>query len=288
MPDRERDTRHLNIENDESAVPQHGTGPLDYLVPWVIELRIIGTTQVIQIQVKEQMTLGRGDGRRAGQGPDVDFDPYNGHYLGVSRVHAVLTARNSRVTIRDLGSSNGTYVNGGRLNPEQDFRLRHGDHLVLGRLEMQVSFVVMPSSHEKNETPYSDVTIPRMASGQRVLLLEDDERVAQTIAYVLEEAGFNVIVTRTVTDALTLVDGDMPDLIVMELMLPDRNGLELVHYVRECDEGHGLPVIVVSSVSGGYQMGQAIEAGVDVFLSKPVGVDELMRGLGKVLTQMGS
>jgi len=281
------DTRHLNIGQTEAATPQRGTGPLDFLVPWVIELRITGTAQVLQVQVEEQMTIGRSDKHQTNR-PDVDLSDYNAHYLGVSRHHAVLTARNSRVTIRDLGSSNGTYLNGGRLEPNKDYRMRHGDFLTLGKLEMQVSFVVMPSSYEKHAHPYADVSIPMIGSGQQVLILEDDERVAQTISYVLEKAGFTVVAARTVTDALSLVDQKMPGAIVMELMLPDRSGLELVEYIRRHEQGEDVPLIVVSSVAGGYQMGQAIEAGVDVFLSKPVGIDEFIRGISKVVPQMGS
>jgi len=280
------DTRHLNIGKTEAAIPQRGTGPLDFLVPWVIELRITGTAQVLQVQVEEQMSIGRSDKHQVNR-PDVDLSDYNAHYLGVSRHHATLTARNSRVTIRDLSSSNGTYLNGGRLDPDKDYRLRHGDFLTLGKLEMQVSFVVMPSSYEKHAHPYADVTIPVIGSGQRVMILEDDERVAQTISYVLEKAGFNVIAARTVTDALSMADDEMPNAIVMELMLPDRSGLELVEHVRNQEAGETIPIIVVSGVAGGYQMGQAIEAGVDVFLSKPVGIDEFIRGITKLVPQMG-
>jgi len=287
MAGNKSDTRHLNIGKTETATPQRGTGPLDFLVPWVIELRITGTAQVLQVQVEELMSIGRSDKNQTNK-PDVDLSDYNAHYLGVSRHHANLTARNSRVTIRDLGSSNGTYLNGGRLEAEKDYRLRHGDFLTLGKLEMQVSFVVMPSSYEKHAHPYADVTIPEIGSGQQVLLLEDDERVSQTISYVLEKAGFTVVSASTVTDALSMVEENMPGAIVMELMLPDRSGLELVEYIRNREDGEDVPLIVVSGVAGGYQMGQAIEAGVDVFLSKPVGIDEFIRGITKLVPQMGN
>jgi CheY-like chemotaxis protein len=56
-----------------------------------------------------------------------------------------------------------------------------------------------------------------------------------------------------------------------------------VNYLRNRDDGTHIPIIVVSSITGGYQKGQAMEAGVDVFLSKPVGVDELIRSFNEVM-----
>jgi CheY-like chemotaxis protein len=278
----DNETRRIQIDDVEFAKPRHGTGPLDFLIPWVIELRIMGTPQVLQIKISEHLVLGR-DTDQDDAAPEIDLRPFNAHYLGVSRRHALLTARNSRVTIRDLDSSNGTFVNGGRLEPGQEYRLRHGDHLTLGKLMMQVSFVLVPSSSETSEEPYKDVTIPKIGSGQNVLLVDDDKRMIETISYVLERAGFNVRAVGTTLEAIQSMESGPADIVVMELMLPDRTGLDIVNYLRTRDDGTYTPIIIVSSITGGYQKGQAIEAGVDVFLSKPVGVDELMRSFNEVM-----
>ncbi len=280
-------TRHLNIDHSSPPIPRRGTGPLDYFVPWVIELRIIGTPDVLQVQLNESMMIGRG-GKGSKTLPDIDLDIYDGYQMGISRQHAVISALNSRVSIRDLNSSNGTYLNGGKMQAGYEYRLRHGDRLAFGQLEVQVSFVLTPSSHEKNEIPYSDVMIPVIGSGQQVMVVEDDERLAFTMARVLEIAGFEVVIARSVTTAITLAERQMPNAILMELMLPDRSGLDLVEAVRLNKHGAKLPIIVVSGASGGYQMGKALEAGVDVFLNKPVGVDEIVTGFTKVLSQMST
>ena len=278
----DNETRRINIEDAGFASPQPGTGPLDFLIPWVIELRIMGTPQVLQIKISEHLLLGR-DTDQDEAAPEIDLRPFNAHYLGVSRKHALLTARNSRVTIRDLDSSNGTFINGGRLEPGQEYRIRHGDHLTLGKLMMQVSFVLVPSSSETSEEPYKDITIPRLGSGQHVLLVDDDVRMIETISYVLQRAGFQVTSVGTTMEAIQSMENMPADIVVMELMLPDRSGLDIVNYLRSRDDGHYTPIIVVSSITGGYQKGQATEAGVDVFLSKPVGVDELIHSFNEVM-----
>jgi CheY-like chemotaxis protein len=278
-------TRHLKPEKTSAQPARPGTGPLDYAMPWIIELRVVGTPSVLQVQVRELISVGRADKDR-GINPDIDLDPFRGYQLGVSRRHAVISARNSRVTLMDKGSSNGTFINGAQLEPEQEYRVRHGDTIAFGRLALQVFFVVTPSSHEKNHMPYNEVIIPIIASDQTVLVVEDDEKVANAIGSVLEQAGFSYVWKGSVIDAMTYINTALPSIIILELMLPDRSGLEVVQFVRSRPEGASIPLMVVTSATGGYQMGQAIEAGVDVFLTKPVGIDELLTGLSKVVAEI--
>lgn len=278
-------TRLLERDDTQARRPRRGTGPLDYLVPWVIELRLIGTPSVLQVQVREAMVMGRMDRDRLAC-PDIDLEPFNAYLLGVSRQHAAISARNSRVTVCDLHSVNGTYLNGDRLMPDREYMLRHGDVLMLGRLQVQVIFVLTPSSCDKNDQPYTDVEIPLLGSGQHVLVVEEDMHVAQTISVVLEQAGFSVTTTTSIDEALYISEERMPQAVVTELILGNRSGLDFVTHLRE-QGGQDMPIVVVSGVVGGYQMGQAIDAGVDVFLSKPVGVDEIIRSFTKILPQMG-
>jgi len=275
-------TRHLNPDVVSNLSPRLGTGPLDYAIPWVIELRIVGTPTVLQVKVTESMMIGRGD-TDSPKRPEVDLAPYNGYEQGVSRTHAVISARNSRVSVRDLGSSNGTFLNGARLEAGQEYRLKHGDSITFGRLELQLFFVVTPSSYEKEDMPFSEVIIPTIAKGARVLILEEEHQVAHAIQSVLEQAGFIVTWAANLTQALTLVEHNMPDIVLMELMLSEGNGLNLIHFVRKHPKGTNIPIVVVSSSTGGYQMGQAIDAGADMVLTKPVGIDELLRGMSKVV-----
>lgn len=275
-------TRHLNSDVMSNLPPRIGTGPLDYAIPWVIELRIVGTPTVLQVKVTESMTIGRSD-EDSPKRPEIDLAPYNGYENGVSRTHAMISARNSRVTIRDLGSSNGTFLNGARLELGQEYRLKHGDTLMFGRLEVQLFFVVTPSSYEKEHMPFTEVVIPTISQGDRVLLLEEEEQVANAIKSVLEQAGFVTTWAPNLTHAITLTEHNMPDIVLMELMLNEGNGLNLIHFIRNHPQGAKVPIVVLSPNTGGYQMGQAVDAGADMVLIKPVGIDELLRGMSKVI-----
>jgi CheY-like chemotaxis protein len=99
----------------------------------------------------------------------------------------------------------------------------------------------------------------------------------------LEHAGFRVTVADSAERALGLITHQMPDAIILDLMLPDMNGLDLVRYVRKQEGGEDVPMIVCSGATGGFQMNKAKDAGANMFLGKPVSVEDLVRAIGSVI-----
>ena len=118
------------------------------------------------------------------------------------------------------------------------------------------------------------------------MVLEDDNHVAQTMQDVLTKIGFEVTLVNNITDAMFMLVSDLPHAIVTELMMPDKSALDLIHYVRSREDGKELPFIVVSNASGGGRMNKAAQAGVDLFLKKPFGIDELVQGINQIVPKM--
>ena len=100
-------------------------------------LRLLEGGEDIALANREEFTLGRRSEHQPTL-PDIDLAPYQGYARGVSRVHAVIRRRGTRVLLKDLNSSNGTYVNGRRLNPSREEPLANGDILALGTLKLQI------------------------------------------------------------------------------------------------------------------------------------------------------
>jgi hypothetical protein len=102
-----------------------------------ISLHIIESGQILPLADRTEFTLGRS---AEGQPivPDVDLTAYNAYANGVSRLHAAIKLVNNRVIVVDLGSSNGTYLNGVRLSPYIETPVSHGDLIYLGKLKIQV------------------------------------------------------------------------------------------------------------------------------------------------------
>jgi CheY-like chemotaxis protein len=262
-------------------MPQRVTGPLDVALPWVIEFRIVGTTSTLPARVTESMLIGRSDPDH-GIVPEIDLTPFAAHMKGVSRRHAVILAKDNSIVVKDLGSANGTRLNGYTLNPNQPYLLRHGDELAFGQLIVQVLFAVVPLAH----TP-QDTVIPTIGSGQRVLVVEDDADVAAVFGMILEQAGFHVSLVHTGMEAIGTMHEQLPDALILDILLPDMDGLDVAVYLRKQQKpGQHIPVVVVSGATGGFQMNKALDAGVDLFLGKPVGVDEIIDAFIRLMPQM--
>ncbi len=100
-------------------------------------LHLLDTGQMLPLTDRSEFTLGRiSEGQPIM--PDIDLSPYQAYARGVSRLHAVLKREASRVFLMDLGSSNGTYVNGKRLTPNVDHVISNGDVVALGKLKIQI------------------------------------------------------------------------------------------------------------------------------------------------------
>jgi pSer/pThr/pTyr-binding forkhead associated (FHA) protein len=98
---------------------------------------LLDTGQMMPLNGRNEFTLGRvSEGQPIM--PDVDLSPYQAYASGVSRLHAVIKRVTQGVVIMDLGSANGTYVNGKRLSVNVEQVLDHGDVVALGKLKIQV------------------------------------------------------------------------------------------------------------------------------------------------------
>ena len=123
-------------ESIREPVKKAVAAPVVNLNNWAT-LHLLDTGQVLPLTERNEFTLGRiGEGQPIM--PDIDLSPYQAYASGVSRLHAVLKRDARRVMIMDLGSSNGTFVNGKRLNPNIDQPINNGDIIALGKLKIQV------------------------------------------------------------------------------------------------------------------------------------------------------
>ena len=97
------------------------------------------TGMTILLRPKSSLTIGRRD-ETTNSIPDVDLAPYGAVERGVSRQHGRLDVAEGTIMLTDTGSSNGTYLNGQRLLPNQPRILREGDEVRFGKLVTHISF----------------------------------------------------------------------------------------------------------------------------------------------------
>ena len=168
----------------------YNTGPLaaagtDYFMPnATLRVEIEGGPEPVLIKPKQELIFGRRD-PATGAMPDIDLTPYAGYRMGVSRRHAAIRSPDeSHLDIWDLGSSNGTFLNGQRLNAHRPYRLRDGDRLRLGQMIIRIFFqppdesaINATGEHEAVDTPDPEEQVPVV------------EPVFPSLAEILNEHG---------------------------------------------------------------------------------------------------
>lgn len=136
-----RETDHLDpsvLQSGEAKAIQTA-GSTIFTDDMVLRIEIEGGATPIILQPKQEMVFGRRD-PATGAMPDVDMTPYAGYRMGVSRRHAAIRYQDRRLDLWDLGSSNGTFLQGVRLNAHRPYQIRDGDEVRLGQMVLKLYF----------------------------------------------------------------------------------------------------------------------------------------------------
>ena len=117
-------------------------------------------------------------------------------------------------------------------------------------------------------------------SGPRILVVDDEQQILRALRTSLRGAGYEVETAETVEGALAAAGMRPPEAIVLDLMLPDGTGTDVL---REFRKWSPAPVIVLSAIEDEREKVAALDAGADDYVTKPVGIDELLARLRAAL-----
>lgn len=115
-----------------------------------------------------------------------------------------------------------------------------------------------------------------------VIIIEDEPDAAELFAEMMRVNGFRVIKMFSSAPAIPIISQEKPDLILLDIMMPDISGLEILRYIRREPELAEIPIIVVSAKSMPGDIKTGIEAGASIYLTKPVGFLDLKQAVEKV------
>lgn len=112
-----------------------------------------------------------------------------------------------------------------------------------------------------------------MTTKEKILIVEDEQTIRNFMQAILSAKGYDVLLARSGAMADTMIASHCPDLIILDLGLPDTDGMNVLSRVREWSK---IPVIVVSARSHERDKVVALDAGADDYLTKPFGTEELL------------
>jgi two-component system KDP operon response regulator KdpE len=123
-----------------------------------------------------------------------------------------------------------------------------------------------------------------VSAARRVLVCDDEPQILRALKVVLREAGFEAIPAETGEEALDRAAVRPPDAAIVDLVLPDIDGIEVCRRLREWSE---MPILVLSAVGEEEEKVRALEAGADDYVTKPFGARELVARLHAALRRAG-
>ncbi|MFM9060023.1 MAG: response regulator transcription factor [Planctomycetaceae bacterium] len=121
------------------------------------------------------------------------------------------------------------------------------------------------------------------AGGRRILLVDDDPEIVESMKAVLESCGHTVLVARDGNQGLVMAEKDAPDLVVLDMMMPKRSGFLVLEKLRRSNPTP-VRVIMITANEGSRHKAYAEMLGVDDYIRKPFAMDRLLESVGRLLS----
>ena len=116
-----------------------------------------------------------------------------------------------------------------------------------------------------------------------VLIIEDEADAAELFAEMMRVSGFRVLKTSSSAPAITMMIEEKPDVVILDIMMPEVSGLDILRLMRRDPKLARIPVVVVSAKSMPADIKNGMEAGASTYLTKPVGFLELKDAVERAL-----
>jgi DNA-binding response OmpR family regulator len=116
-----------------------------------------------------------------------------------------------------------------------------------------------------------------VSKNKRILLVDDDPEIIETLRTVLEGKGYQVMVARDGNQGLALAEREMPDLLILDMMMPKKSGFLVLERLKGKDaKTRKMPTIMITANEGGRHRAYAEMLGVNEYIRKPFALDKLL------------
>jgi DNA-binding response OmpR family regulator len=118
---------------------------------------------------------------------------------------------------------------------------------------------------------------------QRILIVDDEKNILRMVGYLLEREGYKISVATTGMQALEKIGAEKPDLVILDIMMPDMSGFDVCQRIRGNPETVHLPIIMFSALSDSKNENRGFEAGADEYLTKLVDPEKIKARVASLL-----
>ena len=140
-----------------------------------------------------------------------------------------------------------------------------------------------PSASDAAELATATAVATEKRDGKRVLLVDDDTEIVESMRTVLESRGYEISIARDGNQGLMMAEKDDPDLVVLDMMMPKRSGFLVLEKLRR-SRPVPMKVIMITANEGSRHKAYAEMLGVDDYIRKPFAMDRLLASIDKLLS----
>ena len=128
----------------------------------------------------------------------------------------------------------------------------------------------------------SETQQPQEPKQKRILIVDDDYEIVDALRYALEAKGFEVMIARDGNQGLAMAEREVPDLVILDMMMPKRSGFLVLEKLRRT---HAMPirVIMITANEGSRHKAYAEMLGVDDYIRKPFAMDRLVESVSRLM-----
>jgi len=126
-----------------------------------------------------------------------------------------------------------------------------------------------------------------MEKKHKIAVIDDDKGLCETIGSFLESRGFIVIFAHGGKDGFELVKKDIPDIVILDITMPDMDGRDVLIQMKKDAATRGIPVIILTGRGEQYDRSYGIQLGADEYISKPYDSSLLLHHVQNILAKKG-
>lgn len=121
-----------------------------------------------------------------------------------------------------------------------------------------------------------------------VAIVDDDPTIVKVVRIILQANGFEVVEALNGTEALELVKREMPDIVLLDIMMPDMDGFEVLRLLKEDEETEGIPVVFLTAKTGADYVNRGLNLGAYDYIIKPFSPAALIAKINELTNSGGN
>ena len=121
--------------------------------------------------------------------------------------------------------------------------------------------------------------------GKKVLIVDDEPNIVAALEFLLQRNGYEVRIARNGGEALKLVEAQLPDLVLLDVMMPQKSGYEVCQRMRERDDWRHIKIVMLSAKGRDAEVNKGLSIGADLYVTKPFSTRELIAKINGLLAE---